>query len=159
MNVHHCMKKQPISIGQEATVITAVNLFVTHHIGTLPVVDQRQRLVGILHMRDLLKLVMPAFVDLVPDFDYVETDFGVYEELRLTPQTAVSPIRQLMKTAVSVTADSGLLRAFAILTSHEMYDLPVVDDDGRLVGLASRVDVGAALLARWQTQQNTDISS
>ena len=39
------------------------------------------------------------------------------------------------------------LRAFDIMNSNDLYDLPVVDDDGRLVGLASRVDVGIALLA------------
>ena len=38
----------------------------------------------------------------------------------------------------------------AIMNSHHWYDLPVVDDDGRLVGLASRVDVGTALLAEWR---------
>jgi CBS domain-containing protein len=41
------------------------------------------------------------------------------------------------------------MRAFAIIISHNLKDLPVVDQDGRLVGLASHVDIGTALLARW----------
>jgi CBS-domain-containing membrane protein len=156
MNVQQCMKQNAVSISAEATVQEAAQLFVQHHIGTLPVVDKTNRLVGILHLRDLLKLVMPVFVDLIPDFDFVETNFGVYEELALTPELAATPIRDFMETAVSVQADSGLLRAFAILDSHEMYDLPVVDDDGRLVGLASRVDVGTALLSRWHDNSGSD---
>lgn len=150
MNVQQCMKPDAISIGVEATVQEAAHLFVQHHIGTLPVVDGARHLAGILHLRDLLKLVMPAFVDLLPDFDFVQADFGVYEDAAISAETAVTPIRNLMETAVSVRADSGLLRAFALIDKHEIYDLPVVDDDGRLVGLASRVDIGTALLARWQ---------
>ena len=150
MNVQQCMKQQPVAISVEATVQEAAQLFVQHHIGTLPVIDDQQRLVGILHLRDLLQLVMPAFVSLIEDFDYVLTDFGEYEEMTLTAETAVTPIRDLMETAVNVRVKSGLLRAFAFLDKHDLYDLPVIDADGRLVGLASRVDIGTALLTRWQ---------
>ncbi len=150
MNVQECMKLTAVSINANATVQEAVRLFVKHHIGTLPVVDKEKRLVGILHLRDILNLVMPAFVDLIADFDFVLADFGEYEEMSLTAETAVTPIRELMETAVSVKASSGLLRAFAFLDKHEIYDLPVVDENGRLVGIASRVDIGTALLGRWQ---------
>ncbi|MCP4363075.1 MAG: CBS domain-containing protein [Chloroflexi bacterium] len=150
MKVQQYMKTNAISIGVEDTVQEAAGLFVQHHIGTLPVVDGSNHLVGILHIRDLLQLVMPAFVDLIPDFDFVRANFGVYEEAAISAETADTPIRNLMGTAVSVRESSGLLRAFAILDKHEMYDLPVVDDDGRLVGLASRVDIGTAFLAQWQ---------
>jgi CBS domain-containing protein len=37
------------------------------------------------------------------------------------------------------------------MNSHDLYDLLVVDDDDRLVGLASRVDIGTALLAGWRS--------
>lgn len=158
MNVHQCMKTNAVSIKATATIQEAVRLFVQHHIGTLPVVDETNQLVGILHLRDILKLVMPAFVDLIPDFDFVEADFGIFEDQPLSADTAVAPIQTLMEPPVSVRASSGLLRAFAILDSHEMYDLPVVDGDGRLVGLASRVDVGTALLSRWQDNSHADSS-
>lgn len=156
MNVQQCMKQSPVSISVKATVQEASRLFVQHHIGTLPVIDGNGQLVGILHLRDLLQLVMPAFVGLIADFDYVLTDFGEYEEMTPTGDTAVTPIRDLMETAVSVQADSGLLRAFAILDKHDLYDLPVVDADGRLVGLASRVDIGTALLTHWQENNDAE---
>jgi len=149
------MKSNAVSIVVSASIQEAAQLFVQHHIGTLPVLDDSDRLVGILHMRDLLKLVMPAFVDLIPDFDFVEADFGVFEELTISEDAAITPVRDLMETAVAVQANSGLLRAFAFLNSHDLYDLPVVDADGRLVGLASRVDIGTALLNRWQNNPLT----
>jgi len=56
----------------------------------------------------------------------------------------------LMQPAIRVEEDCGLLRAYAFMLQHRILDLPVVDKDGRLVGLASRVDIGVAILSGWQ---------
>jgi CBS domain-containing protein len=37
------------------------------------------------------------------------------------------------------------------MVKHNLHDLPVVSEDGILVGIASRVDIGAAILAAWKT--------
>jgi CBS-domain-containing membrane protein len=152
MQINQCMKQNVVSIAHSASVRRAAQLFVAHHIGTLPVIDDEEQLVGILHLRDLLRLVMPTFIDLVDDFDYVLGDFGDFELLRPSSEAAKQPISQLMEPPVSVAANCGLLRAFAIVMTHDLYDLPVVDADERLVGLASRVDIGTALLANWQNE-------
>lgn len=149
-NIGQSMKHDVISISDSATIREAAALFVEGHIGTLPVVDADEKLVGILHIRDLLELVMPSFVRLVKDFDFVRGDFSVFETLRPSPEVADQPASSIMDPPVSVMAGSGLLRAFAIMNSHHLYDLPVVDAQGRLVGLASRVDIGTALLAGWR---------
>ncbi len=150
MKVKDYMKRKVISIGESATIGEAAALFVNHHIGTLPVVDPAGRLVGVLQMRDLLALVMPDFVRLIEDFDFVP-DFGALES-RLPSSTAVAhPVREVMEPPLSVDENCGLLRAFALLRQHELYDMPVVASEAKtLVGIASRVDIGVALLAGWQ---------
>ncbi len=150
-NIGQSMKHEVISISVSATIREAAALFVEEHIGTLPVVDADEKLAGILHIRDLLELVMPSFVRLVEDFDFVRGDFSVFETLLPPPEEDIKPASSFMDPPLSVTVGSGLLRAFAIMNRHELYDLPVVDDDGRLVGLASRVDIGTALLAGWRS--------
>ena len=150
-NIGQSMKHEVISISVSATIREAAALFVAEHIGTLPVVDADEKLVGILHIRDLLELVMPSFVRLVEDFDFVRGDFSIFETLLPPQEVAAQPASSIMVAPESVRVGSGLLRAFAIMNSHHFYDLPVVDDDGRLVGLASRVDVGTALLAGWRS--------
>jgi CBS domain-containing protein len=144
------MKREVTSISVTATIREAATLFVEKHIGTLPVVDRDGRLVGILHIRDLLELVMPSFTRLVEDFDFVRGNFTVFETMRPPPEEDIQPVKSVMDPPLSVKAGSGLLRAFAIMDNHHMYDVPVVDDDDRLVGLASRVDIGTALLAGWR---------
>lgn len=150
-NIGQSMKHKVVSISVSATLREAAALFVEEHIGTLPVVEGDGILVGILHISDLLELVMPSFVRLVEDFDFVRGDFSIFETLLPPQEVSVQPASSIMVEPVSVRANSGLLRAFAIMNSHHLYDLPVVDDDCRLVGLASRVDVGTALLAGWRS--------
>jgi len=79
MEVSLCMKKEIITVPVTATVADAASMFCAHHIGMLPVVDESGNLVGILQLRNLLHLIMPDFVDLIEDFDYVG-DFGAMED-------------------------------------------------------------------------------
>jgi CBS-domain-containing membrane protein len=142
------MKKTIVSAPVTATVADAASLFCAHHIGMLPVIDDAGRLVGILQLRDLLRLIMPAFVDLIEDFDYVG-DFGAIENREPAQEELDKPISEVMEEVTCVRDDSGLVRAFAFIHKHQLIDLPIVDRQGKLVGLASRVDIGRALLTNW----------
>jgi CBS domain-containing protein len=119
----------------------------------LPVVDNAGKLVGVLQLRDLLSLVMPDFVRLLEDFDFVH-DFGAVETHRPSPEMISHPVSEVMKPPISVQETCGLLRAFALLRHHDLHDLPVVTADDRLVGIASRVDIGTALLSGWRASES-----
>ncbi len=148
MEISLCMKKEIVTVPITATVADAASMFCAHHIGMLPVVDESGNLVGILQRRDLLHLIMPAFVGLIEDFDYVG-DFGAMEDRKPAQEELNRSISDVMEKPISVRDDSGLIRAFAFIYKHELLDLPVVNRDGQLVGLASRVDIGRALLPSW----------
>lgn len=149
MIIGNCMKREVIFIHADATLRDAIHLMVEHHIGTLPVVDAERKLVGLLQMRDLYELVMPDFVRLVENFDFVH-NFGAVSELRPTPDKLTQQIRLVMQKPVSVDENCNLIRASAMLYSHRITDLPVVDKGGHLVGIASRVDIGTALMQDWR---------
>jgi CBS-domain-containing membrane protein len=115
----------------------------------LPVVDAAGCLVGVLRLTDLLGLVMPDFVNLLDAFDFAH-DFGALETRQPTLEAMQYPVRRVMQPATSVEETCGLLRAFAMLNEHQLMDLIVVNQTGQLVGIASRVDVGVALLSGWK---------
>jgi CBS-domain-containing membrane protein len=146
--IHDCMKHQVISIRSSARIGEAVMLMTKNRIGTLPVVDDAGILQGSVQLRDLLALVMPDFVLLVEDFDFVG-DFGAVESRKPPPEALVRKVTEVMQPPVSVEETSGLLRAFAVLHQEGLLDLAVVDHAGRLVGIASRVDIGISLLRGW----------
>jgi CBS-domain-containing membrane protein len=145
------MKQEVVTISEQATIGEAAHLFVGRHVGTLPVVGQNNRLVGILNLHDLLEQIMPIFVQLIEDIDFVG-DFGAVEERKPSPELMARPVMVVMEPPISVRSDSGLLRAFTFMNNHHLYDLPVVDAAGGIVGLVSKVDVGSGLLAFWQEQ-------
>ncbi len=81
-----------------------------------PVIDDRNRLVGIISDRDLLRA------------------FGV-------PDTRLIVIADLMTTKIrTITADALAEEAVELLIENKIGCLPVVGDDGQLVGLVTETD-------------------
>ncbi len=151
MQVKDCMKRNVVSIPSDATIAKAAGIFVKHHVGVLPVVDDQGKPLGIIRLSDLLSLELPDFVKLVPDVDFVH-DFGAVETTRPEPGLLNRPVTTLMQTVITVDEDDGLLRAYALMLQHQLVDIPVVNRNGGLVGIVSRVDIGTAVLSIWPTE-------
>lgn len=149
MYVKSCMKTNVISIPVTATIREAAAIFVRKHIGLLPVVDRNDKPIGIIGIRDLLKLEMPDFINFVADVDFVH-DFGAVEDTRPPASTLNKSVKSLMRTIVTIEEDCGLLRAYALMLQQNLHDIPVVSKDGKLVGIASRVDIGVSILKAWE---------
>jgi CBS domain-containing protein len=150
MIIRDWMKPNVISISQTASIRQAALLIVEHHIGELPVVDEVGRLKGIISLEDLLTLELPDFFKLIPDLDFVH-NYGAVETTRPSSKQLDSPITSLMEQAQSVNETSGLLRTYALMLKHNLQDIPIVNANGELVGIASRVDIGTAVLSSWKT--------
>lgn len=149
MNVSSCMKRNVISVSASTTVREAAAIFVKKHIGLLPVVDKNHKPIGVIGIRDLLKLEMPDFVNFVMDVDFVH-DFGAVEDTRPPAATLKKTVRSMMRPVITVDEDSGLLRAYASMLQQNLHDIPVVSMDGKLIGIASRVDIGVTTLKTWE---------
>jgi len=149
VGIRDCMKSNVISISETATLREAAAIFVKKHIGILPVVDKNNKLVGVVGLSDLLNLELPDFVRFIEDLDFVH-DFGAVETTRPTAKILDKPIKSLMKEAVTVEEDCGLLRAYALMLQHNLHDMPVISKSRELAGIASRVDVGASILSAWE---------
>jgi len=144
------MKRNVFSIPTTATIREAAALVVEQHIGLLPVVDAHEKPVGIIGLGELLSLELPDFFKLLPDLDFVH-DFGAVETTRPSPQELDRSVTEIMKPGIFVKEDTGLLRAYALMVKHNLYDLAVISDAGALVGIASRVDIGAQILSSWKS--------
>ena len=148
MNIRTCMKRNVISIPDTSTIREAAAVFVKEHVGLLPIVNQHNKLVGVVGLRDLLSLELPDFIRFIEDLDFVH-DFGAVETTRPAAEVLDAPVKTLMKPPIVVKEDSGLLRAYALMLQHDLHDMPVVSEDEKLVGMASRVDIGTAILSAW----------
>lgn len=152
MNIQNNMKKSVIYIYSRAPLGSAIQLFVQHRIGTLPVVNDEGVLVGILLLEDVIALLMPDFVHLLDNLSFVH-DFGAFENRLSTSLDQDQPVVKLMQAPIFCEDTFSLLHAAALLHQSEVTDLPVVDAEHHLVGIISHVDIGIALLRQAQKSQ------
>ncbi len=107
----------PITINQHATVRDALSLMKEYHIGGIPVIDENQKLVGIVTNRDLR-----------------------FERALDTPISSVMTKDNLITTHQQVDMEA----ASRILQLHKIEKLPVVDNEGRIIGLITYKDITKA---------------
>lgn len=107
----------PVTIKRGSTVRDALRMMEEYHIGGIPVVDDNGKLVGIVTNRDLR-----FEADLNRAIDEVMTSEGL----------------------VTTTQTTDLEKAARILQEHKIEKLPVVDNDGHLIGLVTYKDITKA---------------
>lgn len=148
-SISHWMKKDVVSIWSQASLIEAAKLLADKKVGTLPVIDKKGHLVGLTSMSAIVRIFLPDFINVVKDLDFVH-DFGAIDDPAVEDiqKAATIKVRDTMGEPISVGDDCSLMRALAIMVSHDLLDLPVVKN-GKLVGIASRVDVGRAFIESW----------
>ncbi|MDH3224679.1 MAG: IMP dehydrogenase [Gemmatimonadota bacterium] len=105
---------KPITLGPGASLRDAHQLMARYSISGVPIVEEDERLVGIITNRDL----------------QFETDLD-------------RPVTALMTSEGLITAPIGttLEQAEEVLHSHRIEKLPVTDDEGRLCGLITVKDI------------------
>jgi len=126
----------------DALVAHIVTILLERGVRSLPIVDAAQRLAGIITDGDLLhRAGLTTRIGLqkeLPD----DQAHALLQALRQSPLTA----REIMTTPViSVQAEEPVRNAVARMVSHDLKRLPVIDDDGRLTGMVSRIDVFRAV--------------
>ncbi|MBQ0122003.1 MAG: IMP dehydrogenase [Bacteroidales bacterium] len=104
----------PVTINVDANVGDALRLMAENHIGGIPVVDENKHLIGIVTNRDL----------------------------RFQDNTS-TPIKEVMtcENLITVSSKTTLEEATEVLRANRIEKLPVVDADGRLVGLITYRDI------------------
>ena len=108
----------PITIKSDSSVKDTLDLMAEYHIGGIPVVDEEKKLVGIVTNRDLR----------------FETNMA-------------RPICEIMTPAdkvVCTNQKTDMEAAARILRENKIEKLPVVDNDGKLVGLITYKDITKA---------------
>jgi CBS domain-containing protein len=141
IEVADVMTRSVVTVGPETTFQELVATMAEHRVSGVPVVDGGGRLVGIVSEADLLR---------EGSHDRRRTralDWflhpGKAEEARGRGHDAAA----IMTTpVVTVRSDRSLWEAIRTLRDAEVKRLPVVDADGRLVGIVSRVDLLSAFI-------------
>ena len=138
------------TVSPDADARQAVELLAKTDKGAIPVVDEDRRVVGIVSESDLVlggeeaDLHLPHYLNVMGGVVFVGSMKGFEERLEKAFATKVS---ELMSTDPVVVNDYSSAETVArrIAEKHHNH-LPVVDDEGRLLGLVTRADALAALV-------------
>lgn len=143
MKVADVMSKQVDSVRAGDKVEKVALLIFGRNINGVPVVEGK-KLVGLVTEEDILKKFFPTISEYMADSVH-EANFEEMEEKASTIMSL--PVSKIMKSKpVVVKPDTPLLRAQSLMKIHEIGRLPVVDEDGKLLGIVSKGDVFRSLI-------------
>lgn len=148
--VAEIMDTDPVTVRPEDPVETVVHRMHEHELRGLPVIGPEERVIGIVTESDLLLYDEQEDVDPPP---HVEIMGGViylgsvkHWEERVKKAIASTVADLMTPDPVTARPEMSAHEAGRLIAEHKHNRLPVVDDDGRLVGVVTRVDVLEALL-------------
>jgi CBS domain-containing protein len=115
MKILEMCDSEVASVPVEATAEQAIRTMLDRHVGAVAVVDEKRRVAGIFTERDVLRRLALGERD---------------------PKT--TSVREIMTTPVEMaTRATTASEALATMVERHYRHLPIVDDDGRLLGMLS----------------------
>ncbi len=115
MSMLELCDKQAASVPLDATAERAIRTMLDRHVGAVAILDEKQRVAGVFTERDVLRRLSLSGLD--PN---------------------LTPVREIMTTAVEMaTLSTTAGEALATMVERHYRHLPIVDDNGRLLGMLS----------------------
>ncbi|BBL78461.1 membrane protein [Rubrobacter xylanophilus] len=132
------------SVSPDAPAREALKLLLEYKIPGLPVVDGEGRPVGFISDGNLLESALPQYLKMMEDLSFVrETDD---EWVHYLAEAADRPVREVMSEKVAtVDVDTSELEAAREMVAEGVSSV-VVTENGRMIGMVSRLDLYAAII-------------
>ncbi|WP_127009918.1 CBS domain-containing protein [Veillonella sp. CHU110] len=143
MILQEIMNKYPITVGKEEQLTEVAKLMVKHNLTAISVVDDNNKLIGIISEGDLLyKKVRPHaphYINILGANIYYG---GIGEYDAQFKKLVATKVEEIMTTEViTAYADAEVEVTVGAMVEKHLKNLPVVDDAYHLVGMVSRHDI------------------
>jgi len=153
VTVGEVMQSEVVTVSPDSPITAVVELLLDKDFTAVPVVDEDRKVVGMVSDRDLLTrggMSVGLSLKRAADPDFVR---ALHAEL----SNPARKVRDVMTTTViSVKPDASLGSAAKLMVDEHLKRLPVIGDEGRLVGILGRLDVlntiSAVSLPQWHPE-------
>lgn len=155
IKVKDAMQSDVITVKRTNSIHEAARVLRENRISGAPVVDDDGKLVGIISEGDIMRLLevhSPRLNLILPSpLDLVELPIRMkheYDEIaKGIRKAAVMLVEEIMRgKVITVSPEASVSDAAELMDKHDIKRLPVVDEDGNLVGIITRGDVIGAFV-------------
>jgi CBS domain-containing protein len=144
-SVEQVMTRSVITVTRETPISEVARLLVEHAISGLPVVDSEGRVIGVVSEGDLLVREAGRRAPARRPLARLRApDRGA--RARRSKVEAATAGEMMTSPALTFEPYRALRTAAQVMTANEVNRLPVVDADGRLLGIVTRADLVRAFV-------------
>jgi len=139
MIVSQIMSKKVVTVEPTTPYLAIWKRFFSKHIHTLPVVDKKNKLVGIITREDLLRPLYPQYQDV---FEYLESskDFEAMED-KVEDLEGLTAKDLMSSTVVFTRSDTLIMRVLSRMIVRNVDQLPVLRGDDTVMGVITKGDI------------------
>jgi CBS domain-containing protein len=142
MQVKEIMSRSVRTARPDSRVMEVASIMCLYRIPGIPVVEDEDRLVGIIAEKDVLHCLFPKLESLMAEgMGNVDLD---KEMARYKDVLALSVSELMTRSPITVAPDMHILRAATMMVRHRFRRIPVAEDR-RLLGMLSLGDVHKAI--------------
>lgn len=139
--VKEFVSRDTVTLNADDTIHEALELMGENRVSALPVVDKQNRCIGILSASDLVDLTRETEQDL-GELDFVDLSTKRFLVDKLAHSLGNEKVQSFMsESVVTVGMESLIGRAAQEMLRNQIHHLPVVDNDTRLIGIISTMDI------------------
>ena len=143
MRIEEVMNKYPVTIDKQAPISDVAELLVKYNLTAVSVVDESNKLIGIITEGDLLyKKVrphVPHYVNVLGASIYYK---GIGEYNSQFKKLLASSVEDLMtKEVITAKPETEVEEVVAVMLDKHLKSMPVVDEEGVLIGSLGRRDI------------------
>lgn len=143
------MSRDPILAAPEMPLNEVIQILAERHISGLPVVDEADKLVGVISETDLMwketGATPPAYIMLLDSVIYLQNPAQYERDLHKVLGQTVGEV--MSDHPITTTPDCSLREAARLMHDRKIHRLPVVDDAEKVVGILTRGDIVRAMAA------------
>jgi len=138
------MTKNVIAVKKDTKVSELIEILTKNRISGVPVVDEENRVIGIVSEADLLFTTKTGKIRGLREF--LKRLIGEEYSTLATPLSGDLKVEDIMTSPViTASPDMDIEEASKILSEKRIKRLPVVDENGKLIGIITRHDLVSAI--------------
>ncbi len=137
------IKKDVIKVKRSTSLRSLLNLFKGFHsLPLITVVDDKEHLIGVVYFANLLEILKTQEAKFLKNIPFVEIDEDAFDLEPAPSMGELILVDDIMDIDfLSLKEDMVLKEAYSIMRLQDKDQLPVVDEENRLLGIIGIFDI------------------